>query len=108
MIRTATDYWNEVIDRIRVMTQLRPDWDGQGASPPKAEAIRTAMVFCRILINSDWIPPTSVIPTTSAKVGLTWRLPHFYLEFECSPDRIDFELTDYRTGQTDRGTVEGL
>jgi hypothetical protein len=108
MIKSSDDYWNDVIDRVRSMVKLKTNWDRADARAPALESIRTALVFIRILINSNWLPPTSAIPTPEGTVCLTWQLPNRHLEFNCKSGEVAFEISDYTRDRTDRGIVEGL
>jgi hypothetical protein len=111
VIKTAAQCWDEVLERLRAMASLRPDWDGYGAAPPEMESILNALVLSQILINSDWIPPISVIPTVNpvpGMISMNWKGSQLSLEFEIEPHGVIRRVTDHRTGETKCGTVEGF
>jgi hypothetical protein len=108
MLLTASDYWYQTVHRIRQAAGLKAGWDGYGAPAPPTKAIYIALYLSQMLINSNWIPPTSAIPTAEGRICLTWVNPLAHLEFSCHEAGVDFEVTDRRAGTTHTGIVEGF
>jgi hypothetical protein len=68
--------------KLYSLFELGEDWDGFGASPPSANAIKDALNFAS---NSQYLPSgASVAPSSSGSVGIYWQrgLQYATLEFE--------------------------
>ena len=84
--------WNVVIGELLRMRALADDWDGKGASAPKAENVDTAIIVVqRMQAYASAIPPSQAVPGVSGEVLLVWQNEGLFLEAEiCSADQIEW------------------
>ena len=61
----------EAVEELRSYFELGNNWDGEGAEPPRASAIKDAMRFLRIIHrHTDKVPTPCV--HTHGSVALVW------------------------------------
>jgi hypothetical protein len=59
---------------VSELNQLHEDWDGDGALPIEAAAIRHARLLLADLRGEGFIPAPAVAPTLDGGVMLAWKL----------------------------------
>lgn len=86
--------WNRILDDLLRLRSLEDDWDGQGASPPDAANVDSALAWVREMSRyPQALPPSQVVPGVNGEVLLVWQGESLYLEAEISrPEEVEWLL----------------
>jgi hypothetical protein len=101
--------WEAVTKRIADMTVLAQNWDSYGAVPPSVTTAKRALDLCSVLVNSNWIPATSVIPGDNGSIIMSWMMPTRHLDFTVrEDDPVLFNALTLDTGEQMSGQLENF
>ena len=64
--------WERNVEAIEQYRELADDYDGQGAIPPSAEVIESAIALARGFNESDLAVPTYCVPGANGSINLVW------------------------------------
>ena len=67
--------WRKVLDDLVAMQRLADDWDGQGASAPSGELLRSALGLAKLLQVQGAPPPSCAVAGTSGTIVFIWQVP---------------------------------
>jgi hypothetical protein len=93
-VKSGGDVWSstgaprwveEVVERIDRLGDLEDDWDGAGATPASAEAVRTALVVLAETMAPDSVAP-HFVPTPDGGLQLEWHCVGVDLEIYVEAD----------------------
>lgn len=80
------------LSRIVVMAKLAPNWDGEGADPPTAEAAAAACFLIEAVAEHRQrqgqigVPPTTSSPIPDGGLQIEWRGPNARIDVQANPD----------------------
>lgn len=75
----------EVIDRLRSISELTDDWDGYGSPAPEPQTLIAALEVLRQFMPTSVATP-AVAPTTAGGVQFEWHQGGWDIEVEVLPD----------------------
>jgi hypothetical protein len=73
--KTDAGPWQETVQKIVEFQHLADDWDGQGARPPSAEMLESAIGLAYTLLQNGMDPPNCVVPGLEGEVTFEWHEP---------------------------------
>jgi hypothetical protein len=74
--------WDQTIDELHSIMQLRDDWDGLGARAPSPALAVMALRVAESFRDRKMIPPGSVVASLGGTVVFEWQIDGFYTELE--------------------------
>jgi hypothetical protein len=80
------------LSRIVVMANLSPNWDGEDAEPPTAEAVAAACFLIEAVADHrqreghNGVPPTTSSPIPDGGLQIEWRGPTARIDVQANPD----------------------
>ena len=92
------------LSRIVEMANLSPNWDGEDADPPTAEAVAAACFLIeavaerRQLRGGVSIPPATSSPVPDGGLLIEWRGPAAMIDVQASPDGSFGYLVKWNAG----------
>jgi hypothetical protein len=96
------------LSRIVEMAKLSPNWDGEDAEPPTAEAVAAACFLIeavaerRLQQGDVVIPPATSSPIPDGGLQIEWRGPAARIDVQANPDGSFGYLVKWSTGSTAR------
>ena len=67
--------WDQAQEHIRALLRLKPDWDGEGASPVRPDLIQSALQLTNKLIADEMAAPHDIYPLPDGNILLEWQQP---------------------------------
>lgn len=75
-----------VLDALRRLSELSPDWDSYGAQPPHERAISRCLQFLSDYdLLFEWVPEPTIVPTRDGGIQLEWHGPKIEVEVAVPP-----------------------
>lgn len=96
------------LSRIVEMAKLAPNWDGEDADPPTAEAVAAACFLIEAVaerrqrLGGVGVPPATSSPTPDGGLLIEWRGPSASIDVQANPDGTLGYLVGWETGSAAR------
>lgn len=84
-----TNWFQDALDTLYKLADLKENWGGEGELPIASEAIGNAMRLAYQL-DKQQMPQPTIVPGRDGEVRLEWYIGNNYLEIVCFTDYTYF------------------
>jgi hypothetical protein len=99
-------WFNETMEALEQLSNLRDNWDSYGARPIKDDTIFTALDLAYRILSHDADAPI-VVPTSDSGVQLEWSDNGYELEVRVRPNG-DVSAFRFDEAAGEGNTIEGI